>query len=254
MSADAYLQQILNREAVDTGIFSPVRRVQATLEPAIREWANRFLLGVSPSGSFAKGTANKSGTDIDLFISLSPDTQETLKQIYETLFAKMQEKRYAPKRQNVSIKVRAGGYDVDLVPGKRQGYFGDDHSLYRRRADTWTKTNVGTHITHVITAGWLSETRIIKLWRDQKGLDFPSFYLELAVIRALSPGFYKSGLASDVWKVLQFLAGDFSSARIQDPANTNNIISDELSAAGRGNIKAAATRALRAGNWNQIVV
>lgn len=42
MSADAYLQQILNREAVDTGIFSPVRGVQATLEPTIREWANRF--------------------------------------------------------------------------------------------------------------------------------------------------------------------------------------------------------------------
>ena len=153
MSADAYLQQILNREALDTGIFSPVRGVQATLEPAIREWANRFLIGVSPSGSFAKGTANKSGTDIDLFISLSPETKETLKEIYESLFTRMQEKGYAPKRQNVSIKVRVGGYDVDLVPGKRQDNFGDDHSLYRRRADTWIKTNVQTHINHVIAAG-----------------------------------------------------------------------------------------------------
>ena len=65
----------------------------------------------------------------------------------------MQEKGYAPKRQNVSIKVWVGGYDVDLVPGKRQEYFGDDHSLYRRRADTWIKTNVQTHINHVIAAG-----------------------------------------------------------------------------------------------------
>ena len=37
MSADAYLQQILNREAVDTEIFSPVRGVRAILEPTIRE-------------------------------------------------------------------------------------------------------------------------------------------------------------------------------------------------------------------------
>ncbi len=254
MSTDAYLQQILNREALDTGIFSPVRGVQATLEPAIREWANRFLIGVSPSGSFAKGTANKSGTDIDLFISLSPETKETLKEIYESLFARMQEKGYSPKRQNVSINVRVGGYDVDLVPGKRQEYFSEDHSLYRRRADTWTKTNIQTHINHVIAAGWLSETRILKLWRDQKGLDFPSFYLELAVIRALSPGFYKSGLAADVWNVFQFLAADFPSARIQDPANTNNVISDDLSAAERGKIKTAAGRALQAKNWNEIVV
>ena len=79
MSADAYLQQILNREAVDTGIFSPIRAVQAALKPAIRQWANRFLIGVSASGSFAKGTANRSGTDIDLFISLSSETRETLK-------------------------------------------------------------------------------------------------------------------------------------------------------------------------------
>jgi tRNA nucleotidyltransferase (CCA-adding enzyme) len=78
MNADAYLQGILNREAVDSGIFSPVRGVQAVLEPTIRAWANRFLVSVSPSGSFAKGTANKSGTDIDLFISLSLDTRETL--------------------------------------------------------------------------------------------------------------------------------------------------------------------------------
>lgn len=254
MSADAYLQQILNREAVDTGIFSPVRAAQTTLEPAIRQWANRFLIGINPSGSFAKGTANKSGTDIDLFVSLSADTRETLKEIYESLFAHLQRSGYSPKRQNVSINVRVGTYDVDLVPAKHQGNPGDDHSLYRRRADTWTKTNVTAHIYHVIAAGWIAETRILKLWRNQKGLDFPSFYLELAVIRALAPGLYKSGLANDVWKVFEFLAGDFSSARIQDPANTNNIVSDDLSAAERGTIREAAARALQASDWNEIVV
>jgi len=166
----------------------------------------------------------------------------------------MQRQGYSPKRQNVSINVRVGGYDVDLVPARRQEYFSDDHSLYRRRADTWTKTNVQTHINHVVAAGWLSETRIIKLWRDQKGLDFPSFYLELAVIRALAPGFYKSGLAADVWKVFQFLSTDFAAAHIQDPANTNNTVSDDLSAAERATIKMAAARALQARNWNEIVV
>ena len=254
MNADTYLQQILNREAVDTGIFSPVRAVQATLEPAIREWANQYLIGVSPSGSFAKGTANQSGTDIDLFVSLSADTRETLKEIYESLFTRMKEVGYAPKRQNVSIRLRVGSYDIDLVPSKHQGSPGTDHSLYRRRVDTWTKTNVQTHVNHVRNAGWISETRVVKLWRDQKRLDFPSFYLELAVIRALAPGLYKTGLAADVWKVFQFLAGDFVSARIQDPANTNNTISDDLTAAEREQIKAAALRALQARDWGVIVV
>ena len=65
---------ILRREAVDTGPFWPTRSVQVQLEPAIKAWANQWLVGIGPSGSFAKGTANRSGTDIDLFISLSEAT------------------------------------------------------------------------------------------------------------------------------------------------------------------------------------
>ena len=112
MSADVYLKQILNREAVDTGIFSPVRTVQATLEPAIRLWANRFLIGISPSGSFAKGTANKSGTDIDLFITLSSETGETLKEISESLFTRMQEIGYLLPAQDAGDR-RWGRGDGD---------------------------------------------------------------------------------------------------------------------------------------------
>jgi Nucleotidyltransferase domain len=252
MSADAYLLAILNREAVDTGPYSPVRGVQTTLQPIIQEWAGAQLSNVSPSGSFAKGTANRSGTDIDLFISLSQNTSETLKEIYDKLFGRMTEKGYSPKRQNVSINVKVNGYDVDLVPARRQDGYGQDHSLFRRKADTWTKTNVATHIRHVSQSGRTQEARIVKLWRSQKGLDFPSFYLELSVAIALSGS--RASLSDNVWKVFQYLRDSFSSARLVDPANTNNVISDDLTTAERGKVKAAAERALAAANWGEIVV
>lgn len=252
MSADDYLNRILQREAVDTGPFSPVRSVQGALQPIIQQWAGNRLAGMTPSGSFAKGTGNRSGTDIDLFISLTSETTETLKQIYEGLFTKMTQTGYTPKRQNVSINIRVGGFDVDLVPAKRQGYFGDDHSLFRRKADTWTKTNVTTHINHVRQAGRTNETRVLKLWRNQKGLDFPSFYLELAVINALSGQLFGT-LADNVWKVFPYLRDTFPNARVVDPANTNNIISDDLTDAERAKIKAAAGVALQAKTWGEIV-
>jgi hypothetical protein len=245
------LQAILNREAVDTGPYSPVRNVQATLNPIIREWAGRFLSDISPSGSFAKGTANRSGTDIDLFMSLTEDTPETLKEIYNKLFARMTEKGYTPKRQNVSINVMVNGYDVDLVPARRQDAYSQDHSLFRRKADTWTKTNVATHIRHVSQSGRTQEARVLKLWRNQKALDFPSFYLELTVINALSGS--RASTFDNVWKVFQYLRDSFSNARVVDPANTNNVISDDLTAAERGQIKTAAERALAAKDWNEIV-
>lgn len=253
MTADEYLQGILAREAVDSGPFSPVRSVQAQVEPATREWAGEYLVGVSPSGSFAKGTANHSGTDIDLYISITDRTPNALKEIYDTLFNKMTEKGYTPNRQNVSINVKVTGYSVDLVPAKRQDIYSDDHSLYRCKADTWTKTNVTQHINYVRQAGRLNESRIVKLWRNQRGLDFPSFYLELTVINALYGQSYGT-LSGNVWKVFEYLRDRFCNARVVDPANTNNIISDDLATAGRNTVKTAAAQALNASNWSQIVV
>lgn len=251
MSVDLYLQNILAREHVDNGFFAPARNVQAALMPVLMEWAGIYLDNVSPSGSFAKGTANRSGTDIDLFVSLSQNTPETLRDIYNKLFARMQEKGFTPKKQNVSINVRVNGYDVDLVPARRQDGYSQDHSLYRRKADTWTKTNVATHIRDVSQSGRTQEIRIVKLWRNQKGLDFPSFYLELTVINALSGA--RGSLSQNVWKVFEYLRDNFPNARVVDLANTNNVISDDLTAAEKASVRAAAVRALAASDWNQIV-
>lgn len=252
MSADDYLQRILARESVDTGPFSSVRSVQSTLQPLLSYWGGSYLVSVNPSGSFAKGTANRSGTDIDLFLSVSAQCTNTLKEIYERLYTQMQNNGYSPRRQNVSIGVRVNGYDVDLVPGKQQNPFSLDHSLWRRKAETWTKTNVAEHIRYVQNGYRINETRILKLWRDQKRLDFPSFYLEMVVIEALSNTLF-STISDNVLKVFIYLRDTFPNARFVDPANTNNIISDDLSSAERAAVKSAAVQALTAKNWEQIV-
>jgi hypothetical protein len=250
MAADDYLQGILNREVVDTGPNSPVRSVQARLEPLIRGWAGDLLTSLHPSGSFMKGTANNSGTDIDLFISLSHQTSNTLRELYDGVYSLMQENGYTPKRQNVSIGLRVGNYDVDLVLAKRQDEFSNDHSLYVRRVGSWRQTNVTEHISFVRNSGRQSEIRIIKLWRKQKGLDYLSFYLELTVINALS-GQFGGTLSGNVWKVFHYLRDTFPVARVVDPANTNNILSDELTATEKAAIKTAAENALGAKDWGK---
>ncbi len=161
------------------------------------------------------------------------------------------------------IDEMASNYSVDLVPGKRQNALSDDHSLYRRKADTWTKTNVFTHARTVVSAGRGDEIRIVKLWRNQKGLDFPSFYLELSVIRALAakplPGLVSYNplptLSQRVLGVFEYLRDAFPAARIADPANTNNIISDDLTAQEKARVSAAAGAAREAAalSWEDIV-
>lgn len=252
-----YLLRILARESVDTGPYAPARNVIATLYPVLQHWGGGYLREISPSGSFAKGTANRSGTDIDLFLSLAPETPTTLSQIYNSLDTALNQAGYTTRRQNVSINVRvttslSGVYDVDLVPAKQQHAYSSDHSLYRRKADTWTKTNVALHIATVIQGGRQQETRILKLWRNQKSLEFPSFYLELATIEALRYT-YGGTLGERVSRVLYYLRDTWPNARFVDPANTNNIISDDLTVAEKRAVSAAAGRAIAAPTWDEVV-
>lgn len=247
-----YLQSILNREAVDTSAFSPVRSVQTIIRPTLDRWAGNLIRNVSPSGSFAKGTTNRSGTDIDLFVSLDESTTATLKDIYTTLFNALRNEGFKPVRQNVSLNINISGYDVDIVPAKRQNAFFSDHSLYRSKADTWTKTNVDTHISTVVLAGRQEVIRVLKLWRNQKGFAFPSFYLELTVIESLR---YAGiiDLSQAVVKSLEYLRDKFVSARVVDPANGNNVISDDLTLAEKQNIQRLAASVLPR-SWSDLVI
>lgn len=252
MTGDQYLRAVVEREKVDTSIYSPVRQVQATLQPVIDGWAGRQFVSLEPSGSFAKGTAVKSGTDIDLFVSLSSTTDQTLKEIYDSLFERLSRAGFAPRRQNVSIGIRVGAYDVDVVPAKRQNAFSDDHSLYRQKADTWTKTNVTTHISQVSGSRRLEEIMIIKTWRNNKNLDFPSFYLELLTIQACS-GKKIGAIANNVQATLAYIHDHILTASFIDPANTNNRVSDDLSWTEKQKLRAAAKQAYEARYWSDVV-
>jgi hypothetical protein len=169
------------------------------------------------------------------------------------LVAALKTAGYQPRLQNVSVGITVHGYSVDLVPGKRQNWLYNDHSLYKRRGDTWTKTDVGQHIEKVKNSGRQAEIRLIKLWRTQKGLEFPSFYLELAVIKALESKYFTS-LADNMRSTFTFLHDNLLTARLVDPVNTNNIISDDLTVAEKQAIRSAAIAALGAPYWRDIVV
>lgn len=124
--------------------------------------------------------------------------------------------------------------------------------MYRRKADTWTQTNVVTHINAVRNSGRAEEIMIIKAWRGQKGLTFPSFYLELVTIEACR-GRKIGDLAENVWATLAYIRDNIRNAFFIDPANTNNRISDDLTTSEKQALANAASTARQAGNWNLIV-
>lgn len=250
--ADNYLHNVVSQHTASDGDRNAAVATAQALLPYIHDWAGDSLSNVYYSGSYAKGTGLKTSTDIDFFISLIQSCPQPLKEIYNLLFQRCEALRLQPKKQNVSINVRLDGRSIDLVPAKRQDTHSFDHSLYRRRADTWTKTNVETHRTYVIGSGRRGEIILAKRWRNLNALEWPSFYVELAVIDALS-GKSQFDLANNFWDVLMYIRDRFEARRIIDPANTNNIVSDDLTSREKKAITQAAETALSKKTWGEIV-
>ncbi len=252
----SYLQSLLAQRSASGSVTSAVDAANKLI-PLINRWGNGYVANISLSGSYAKGTAVQGGTDVDLFISLSSNLNDSLADIYNTLYNCLSQNGHtALQKQNVSIGTTVNGFKVDLVPAKRQDAYSQDHSLYRRKANTWTKTNVQKHIDLVSRSGRLSEIRVMKLWRNHKNLEFPSFYLELCVIEALKGyGLISGGsgdLSKNIVRVLNYLKTDFKTARFLDPANTNNVISGDMTLQEKTLVAQAAERSL-AGSWEQFI-
>jgi len=252
MTPYQYIISIISKYKMSLTESSAAYKKTKRLYPLIARWAKPYLLRISPTGSYAKETAIRGTTDIDLFISLSPGTPHTLSEVYKNLSAYLRGNGYPVREQNVSIGLTLDRLKIDLVPAKKQPGLTSDHSIYRRKADTWTKTNINKHIVFVKASGRLNEIRAMKIWRDLHGLEFPSFYLELSVIYALK-GCSRLSMVPNLIKVLNFYAEDFVDTIIQDPSNSNNIISEDLTEKEKSSIAEMAGLSLNRATWAQVI-
>jgi hypothetical protein len=252
MTGDEYLRGVLARITAPTGPSGPGPTVRTALLPTLQQWAGSQLVDVLLSGSYAKGTAIVGGTDVDLFVSLREDTTQTLKEVYDSLLARLQSVGYTAKRQNVSVGITHGKYKVDVVPGKRQNGWSDDHSIWVNRQNTWQKTNVNKHIANVQASGRSDVVRLMKRWKQKHNVDMPSFALELATLKAQTRSFAQ-GLDNQVWAALTFLRDKLTTAVLLDPANSNNDVADEMTSAEKSAVARAAGASMGQSSWGDII-
>jgi hypothetical protein len=252
MTPDQYVESILAKYAVPRGPTSPAERLGSAVAGPIRTWAGQQLNALEYSGSYAKETGVHGISDVDVFISLKSDTPGTLKELYNSLYDLAQGQRWSPRGQNVSVGVTVNGTQGDLVPGKVQPGYQNYHSLYLRKRDSWTQTNVSLHVQTVRDAGRSKEIRAVKVWRFLHGLDFPSLYLELFTIQVLA-GRSQTALAENVLHTLRVIGTSLTSTLIEDPANTNNALSDDLTKQEKERVASLAAQSAREQYWEKII-
>jgi len=263
---DQYVESIVAKYAVENQPGSDAEREACALGRLISDWAGKDLVGFQLSGSYEKGTAISLGTDVDILVSIEKpnDAQE----VYLSLYRHCAERNFPPEAHGVSIRILSNGVKVHMIPwnldhsraqepdahpvaggGKHQ------HTLYHQRRGVTVETNINKHTQMVRGSGRADEIRALKIWRERHHLEWPSFYLELTVMDALSDAEApKSGsLAKNVSTVLHYLAHDFPRAVTMDPANTENVISDDLNAKEKSVISREARKSLVMGAWEKII-
>jgi len=183
---------------------------------------DRYLESVKLAGSHAKGTALRD-SDYDLFLTYSPNAPGPLSAIQQSLADS-----FHGRIRNVSVRIDYKGLSVDLVPSS-------NNRLWQSRFNTWLETDIEKQIRYVRDSGLIDEILALKIWRRRHALRFPSFLMELATIRAEPRNFRD---------VLHFLATRFPTARLLDPGNSNNVVSDLLTAVERLRIARRAEMSL----------
>jgi hypothetical protein len=153
-------------------------------------------------------------------------------------------------RHNVALRLQyTPGWHVDVVPGLAQ-----DASF--EYADLWASDRASTRQTslkrHIELARSCDRevVRLLKLWRARHVVPVGSFVLELAAARALR-GVAGLTLEARLRRVLELLAR-LEDLRLVDPANTANVVTEDLEWGRKKVVAEMAVRALEA-PWERVV-
>lgn len=273
MSNDKFLIEVVNSYKQSVLFSGDEDRAFNELKYVVNSWFNELrkknskayfiTMEIKRSGSREKGTAIKGKSDMDMFVSIS-DTNGyfMLRELYDDLYNYL--KRYGLKvrKQNVSIGVVFKGYDIDVVPARKvnsasyvkQAIRYNDHYLWSNKKDNRMLTNIQKHIDLVRGSGIQNIIILLKIWKYQKQIDFPSIYLEMILIDAFEKyNDFGKTFENKVLYAFDYICKNIIDKKVVDPSNSTNIISDTLSLAEKQRIKQKTKEAIDAKYWSEVV-
>jgi hypothetical protein len=207
------------------------------LESELQTWAADCFMGIRDSGSHARGTATSVSSNVKLLLLLSNACHRNaggIRSSYESLHGYLIERYRDVKKHRVSLRLRLNGMDIDITPARMQ--LGDDdlHTLYQPDGEKILETSVLQHAGDALAAARAAETKLIKIWFDQHGIQWPAIYVDYLVPTKLLANIKpeKDSLSLNFMHMIRQLAKrDFNPLleNFEDPANHENLLSELMS-------------------------
>ena len=251
VTADKYAASIIDKYHVVADTDSSSHQAADRVLPLVKQWGQQHLLGLTLSGAYAKNTAVSLSSGVDVLVSLKPVPDLEIKQVFWRFFEFLIEQGLKARTRTVSVQVEHEGIRVDLIPAY-QDHANAGNVLFVKGAGQPVHTSIAQHTHLVANSGRQQEICALKIWRERHALDFPSFYLELTVLRALE-GERFGQVADNVMTVLRFLSSRLERTVVCDPANTENIVSESVAEKSKLDIAKVARDAIYDENWEAII-
>lgn len=252
MTNQQYLQSLLDSQDLTKAKLSDLRALRDKIETQLRTGLNK-IERVYYAGSFGKKTMIREQYDLDLVLYWANGCGLTLKELYTGVGNVLKEnwEFVHPRKVGWELPFQ-GGLRVDVIPGRALNDTYKYANLYLSNNDSSLQTSIKVHIETVRNSGRRDAIRLIKLWRARNNVPFKkSLALELATIDGCS-GTLTTDLEKQLLGVFRYLRDNILAMRLVDPANSNNVISDQMSFPEKQAIKQAAQAALDAQTWTQV--
>jgi hypothetical protein len=240
-----YLEEVLEQQRVGPEIEAAVRARRVEIETMLRGVAGG--LRIYYGGSFAKRTAIAAGFDLDV-VAYSPGGRP--EELYEAVEARLRGAGHTVLRHNVALRLQyTPGWHVDVVPGRALDGSYEYADLWASEQGATRQTSLKRHI-ELARSGDRDVVRLLKLWRARHLVPVGSFLFELAAARALRD--FAGPLDARFTRVLELLTR-FEDTRLVDPANSANVVTDDIEWSRKRAVAAMASRALGEGRWERVV-
>jgi ribosomal protein L22 len=217
--------------------------IQKALE---QKYKGKLAGNIIYSGSVAKSTEINIKYDVDLIIPFKYDAFPNLEEMSKDLFKFFQTEfkdphKLPPRDQRVSVGLTftkpGATISMDIVPGreiKRDGYEPDHYlNLYDSNEKRYFQTNIKKQIDAIKASHDNARNiiRLLKVWKvAQSRKALKGFTIELLVMRAFKDAGDKApnGLWPQLEMTLKYIRDNIETAKLVDPGNSNNSVSELL--------------------------
>lgn len=261
LNKSKYLQQVLESyrmSHVADLMEKYIEKREVVKDALVEKFKDQIITRAINSGSYAKHDAINIKFDLDVCQPFKRNAFDTLEEMADAVFIFFNDEfedddlvKYKTRKQRVSTGITfvidGDEIQMDIVPGRELN--ADDYvetnrlNLYVRpkllQVASTTQTNIQKHINLVKSKkSERSIIRLLKVWKTNKNnIRVKSFFVELITIKAFEKC---TNIPSGIWEqlemVLAFIRDNVKTIRLEDPANSNNVVSDTMTDSEKENL------------------